>query len=407
MSLRFIGNYRMSNTTWLNISGCPRSGTTALGSELNKSGDIALLHEHLPRDFFGPINSLFINAKLHRTHGAGNELFQSILCAERDFLPIVQSIFSCVFQKATSVIGTKCPNLHKYDTEQYPSGLVRKQIHITRHPIAVVNSYIIKGDSVCADNPEHAFCDWLTSLNYAIENYRAPNFMCLLYETFDGESNHEQAKQIASFLGVASDFDLNGLRAQATLPGPDFLEHPAGSRVFDAINRLFDLENWISSYSAILEKGRLVGYPLQKGETICLDVAGNGWKYVQRGFYPAETEGSWTHGSESVLCFTPDASLSGALAVMLDVSWLIEIQDEPTRFHLYLDDTLVGKASFLVGKSNGHANLFFFNVATFEQLSPSVVMRIVIENPRNLASMELSNDNRNLGLMVRGISFAS
>ncbi len=397
----------MQNTIWLNISGCPRSGTTALGAELNKSSDIALLHEHLPRDLFGPINLLFRNEGLHIAHGAENELFQSILCTDRDLLPIVKSIFSCVFKKTTRVIGTKCPNLHKYDTEQYPSGLERKQIHITRHPIAVVNSYIAKGDTVCVDDPEHAFCDWLTSLNYAIENYRTPNFMCLLYESFDGRSNHEQAKQVASFLEVTSDFDLSGLRAPATHPMPDFLGHPAGSRVLYAINRLFDLENWINSYSATLEKGRMVGFPLQKGEAISLKASGNGWKYIQRGFYPAEAEGSWTHGGESILCFTPDEPLSGSFAVALNVSWLIEAQNEPTRFQIYLDDTLVGKSSIRVGKSNGSTNLFIFNVERFEQTSTSVTVRIVVENPRNPALIGISGDNRNLGLMIREISFVS
>ncbi|GAD64470.1 hypothetical protein PA6_038_00420 [Aquipseudomonas alcaligenes NBRC 14159] len=151
----------------------------------------------------------------------------------------------------------------------------------------------------------------------------------------------------------------------------------------------------------------MVGFPLQKSETISLKASGNGWKYIQRGFYPAEAEGSWTHGGESVLCFTPDEPLSGPFAVMLDVSWLIEIQDEPTRFHIYLDDTLLGKSSILVGKSNGSTNLFIFNIERFEQLSPSITVRVVIENPRNPSLIGLSNDNRNLGLMVRGISFVS
>jgi len=188
---------------------------------------------------------------------------------------------------------------------------------------------------------------------------------------------------------------------------PDFLDHPAGGRVFNAISRLFDLEDWISSYSVTLEKGRMVGFPLLTGEAIALDTSGNGWKYIQRGFYPAETEGSWTHGSEAVLCFTPDEPLAGPLTVMLDIPWLIEVPGEPTRFHIYLDDTLVGKSSLLIGKSNGNTNIFVFNVTNFEQLSPSVMVRIVIENPRNPALIGLSNDNRYLGLMVRSISFAS
>lgn len=397
----------MQNATWLNVSGCPRSGTTALGKELNMSKEIALLHEHLPRDLFGSIFSLFNNERFHKSLGAPEDYYDSIICADRDTVKIIRSIFSSVFNKSATIIGTKCPNLHKHETLQYPAGLLKKQIHITRNPVAVVNSYVLKGDGIILDNAEHAYCDWLSSLNQAIENYSSPDFLCLLYESFDGQSNLEIAGRIASFLGITQDFDLCGLQASPATPGPNFLDLPSGGMVFDAINRLFDLENWINSYSTTLEKGRMVGFPLQKGEAISLNASGNGWKYIQRGFYPAEAEGSWTHGGESILCLTPDEPLSGSFAVALNVSWLIEAQNEPTRFQIYLDDTLVGKSSIRVGKSNGSTNLFIFNVERFEQTSTSVTVRIVVENPRNPALIGISGDNRNLGLMIREISFVS
>ncbi|MBS7556929.1 hypothetical protein Q7O60_11600 [Pseudomonas protegens] len=394
----------MQNTTWLNISGCPRSGTTALGAELNKSAAISLLHEHLPRDFFGSLDSLFNNEKIHASLGAEEELFQSIFCANRDYLPITRSIFSTLFKKTSQVIGTKCPNLHKYDTGQYPSGLQKKQIHITRHPVAVVNSYVSKKDEVCVDDPERSFCDWLTSLNYAIENYQSPDFLCLLYESFDGKSNYEQAKKIASFLSIEPDFDLGGLIASEKTPAPKFMTHPSGARVVVAMNNLFDLENWTKCYTDIMSKGRMVGYPIATAASISLESQSDGWKYVQRGFYPAEEQGSWTSGAESVLCFTPEEAFSGSLNVTINASWLIEFNDEPTSFHVYLDDTLVGSSSLLVGKSNGNANIFVFSVHDFEQVSPSVTLRIVIDNPRNPSQFGISSDSRNLGLMVRGIS---
>jgi hypothetical protein len=46
--------------TWLNVTGVPRSGTTALGAALNKSKNISLLHEHHPKQFLAQLNHYFI-----------------------------------------------------------------------------------------------------------------------------------------------------------------------------------------------------------------------------------------------------------------------------------------------------------------------------------------------------------
>ncbi|WP_152226252.1 hypothetical protein [Pseudomonas sp. SCB32] len=392
--------------TWLNVTGCPRSGTTALGSALNKSQSIAVLHEHYPGDFFGSIETLFLNQDFHDSLGNGHSYEDSIINRERDCLPIIEAIFSTTFRKSPSVVGTKFPGLQRWEQPAYPAGLETREINIIRNPVAVVNSYTVKDDGTLSEDPEHAFCDWLNSFNYAISRRQSEDFLWLLYEGFRLNENQVIGERVAEFLQIEADFDMAEIGFAGRKAEPAFIENPTGQRTFDAMDQLFDLENWPADVEAKMAAGKLVGYPLAAGEKIDLAIQGNAWKYVFDGFFAPEQDGSWTRGSTCTLCFTPDKELSGRLRTTLNISWSLELQDVGTSFSLFLDDILIGSTTLLLGKSNGGSNLVIFDSPEFIQRTKSITLTIIVDNPRNPAALGLSGDNRDLGIMIRSIDFA-
>ncbi|AIL64394.1 hypothetical protein PSAKL28_52540 [Pseudomonas alkylphenolica] len=392
--------------TWLNVTGCPRSGTTALGSALNKSKSIAVLHEHYPKDFFDTLELLFKNQDFHTSLGGYPMFADSIIVRERDLLPIVNAIFSIVFGKAPAVIGSKFPGLQMWEKTTYPPGVALREINIIRNPVDVVNSYVAKTDGTLSGDAENAFCDWLNSFNYAISQRDNGDFLWLLYEEFRLNENQAIAKRVADFLKVEQDFDLAEMASSGKKAEPNFLENNSGQVVLDVITELFDVENWVDDAAEKIAAGCLVGYPLPSSGKIDMTATGNSWKYVFKGFYPAEDDGSWTKGEVGTICFTPEKNISGRLYTTLDISWSLGIHDAGTTFSIYLDDVLIGKTTLTLGASNGGSNLVIFDSPEFVQRSKSVTLRVVVGNPRNPAALGISDDNRDLGIMIRSISFA-
>ncbi|OOV89104.1 hypothetical protein MF4836_34400 [Pseudomonas sp. MF4836] len=376
-----------------------------MGSALNKSQNIAVLHEHYTRNFFDPIELLFRNQDFHSSLGNSHLYEDSIITRERDHIPIIESIFSIVFKKSPSIIGTKFPGLQRWEKAVYPAGMDVREINIIRNPISVVNSYTVKDDGTLSEDPERAFCDWLHSFNYAVSEHAHASFLWLLYEDFRQSENSLIAQRIADFLQIEADFDLADISASERLPAPKFLDAPSGQKTFDAINRLFDITDWRNDAAAKINAAHLIGYPLAHGECIDLTTEGNGWKYIYDGFYAPEADGSWTRGEVATICFTPETTFSGRLHTTLEISWGLTIQGVGTSFSLYLDDRLIGKTSLKLGKSNGGNNLVIFDTPDAQQQSASITLRIVIDNPRNPATLGISADNRELGLMIRSIAF--
>lgn len=391
---------------WLNVTGCPRSGTTALGSALNKSKSIAVLHEHYPKDFFDTLELLFKNQDFHASLGGYPMFSDSIIARDRDFIPIVKAIFSIVFGKVPAVIGAKLPGLQRREKPTYPAGVALREINIIRNPVDVVNSYLAKADGTLSGDAEHALCDWLNSFNYAISQQDNGNFLWLLYEDFHLNQNQVIAKRVADFLQIDQDFDLAEMGLSGRKAEPKFLESNSGKAALVVISELFDIENWAEDVAAKIAAGSLVGYPLPSGGKIDLTTTGNAWKFVFNGFYPAEQDGSWTRGEVGRICFTPEENISGRLYTTLDISWSLRIDDVGTTFSIHLDDVLIGKTSLTLGKSNGGSNLIIFESPDFVQRSKSVTLKVVVSNPRNPAALGASDDNRDLGIMIRSISFA-
>lgn len=401
----FLGGVMDQKITWLNVTGSPRSGTTALGAALNKSQHIGVLHEHYPKDFFDSIESLFKNQDFHASLGGYPFFADSIVARERDLTPIVESIFSIVFKKSPSIIGSKIPGLQRREKTRYPEGFRPREINIVRNPVDVVNSYLKKSDGTLAEDPEQAFCDWLHSFNYAVAQQGGEDFFWVLYERFRSAENVEIATQMAEFLKIDCDFELEEMNSSEQPSEAQFLHSESGRRTFTAITRLFDLSDWDADATRKIEAGKLIGYPLTHGESIVLRAGGNSWKYVHNGFYSPEPDGSWTRGPEAIIRLTPEATLSGKLSVTLDVSWSLNIHGVGTMFSLYLDDTLLGNTTLALGDSQGASNKVIFNCPAFIQAADSVTLKIVIENPRNPSALGVSADNRDLGLMIRSISF--
>lgn len=393
--------------TWLNVTGCPRSGTTALGAALNKSRQISLLHEHYPKDFFDSIESLFKNQDFHGSLDGLATFEDSLLLRERDLSPLVKSIFEIVFKKPAAVIGSKFPGLQRWERTTYPAGVSVREINIVRNPIDVVNSYMAKADGTLPNDPEQAFCDWLNSFNHAVSQQGRSDFLWLLYEDFRLGENEALAAKVAEFLLIDADFDFAELDSPASQAVAKFHDHASGQRAFDAISTLFDISRWKEDAAQKIASGRLVGYPLPRGSSIDLAVNGTAWKYVFNGLYEPEPDGSWTKGAVATLCFTPEDALSGDLSVTLDISWALNLDGVGTMFRVYLDDTLIGKTTLTLGASAGGSNLVIYHYPNFRQLGRSITLKVVVDNPRNPAALGLSADDRELGLMIRSIAFSN
>lgn len=123
--------------TWLTVGGAPRSGTTALGEALNKSAHIALFHEYQSAVFFDAINLLFVEEERLSKFSDFNVYENLVPVKERD----AATIFSTVFKKNASVVGTKFPGAQVWRRPDIPNSIVEKYITT---PILLRNRLLLK-----------------------------------------------------------------------------------------------------------------------------------------------------------------------------------------------------------------------------------------------------------------------
>jgi len=284
--------------TWLTVGGAPRSGTTALGAELNKSSHIALFHEYQSAIFFDAINLLFVEEERLSKYSDFNVYEKLVPVKERDIAKVVSTIFSVVFEKKASVVGTKFPGAQAWRQPDISNSIVVKYITILRNPFDCVLSAVLK-DNVYDQNHVEGLLYWMLSAwNHAVEHSQDENFFHLFYEDLDGE-NAAVAESLAAFLGIPCDFDMSGMvsRVGSYSNILDRYKEAGIDYLIPFIDRLFPYDQWLMLAKERMVQRKVCGYVLPVGKTIRLTTNGDGWKYLYRGFYPPEIDGTWTDGA--------------------------------------------------------------------------------------------------------------
>lgn len=391
--------------TWLTVGGAPRSGTTALGEALNKSAHIALFHEFQSAVFFDAINLLFVEEERLSKYSDFNLYEKSVPVKERDVTKIVSTIFSVVFKKNASVVGTKFPGAQAWRQPTIPDSIIEKYITLCRNPFDCVLSAVLK------DKAEGQLCDqnynerllywWLSSWNHAVEHNLDGNFFHLFHEGL-GEDNASTAQNIATFLGIPCDFDLTGMVSRIHTY-PDLLDryNEAGiGYLIPFINRLFPYDQWLSLANKRMEQKKLCGYVLPIGKTIRLTTDGDGWKYLYSGFYPPEFDGTWTDGNVQKVLFTPDRHVYGSVCVTIAVIFAVV---PPPVVSIFLDERLLVSIPMELPE-NGLGMQCSFRIENFESIdSETMILKFCIDTSVNPKQLGLSDDDRNLGIMISSI----
>lgn len=171
----------------------------------------------------------------------------------------------------------------------------------------------VEGEVFSQKNSESILHYWLSAWNHAVEHNLDENFFIFFYEDMRGD-NSATANDIATFLGTPCDFDMAGMVSRIG-SYQDVLHqyNEAGiGYMLPLIDRLFPYDQWLMLAKTRMAQKKLCGYVLPIGKTIRLTADGDGWKYLYRGFYEPELDGTWTNGDCSTLLFTPDRDVQGS-----------------------------------------------------------------------------------------------
>jgi hypothetical protein len=395
--------------TWLTVGGAPRSGTTALGDALNKSSHIALFHEWQSALFFEAVELLFADEKRHRKFASFPDYERCMPIKERDVAQVVSAIFSVVLKKNASVVGTKFPGSQDWPRPTIPDCITEKHIHLSRNPfdcvLSAVKKNAVEGTSQSLHAAEVILCNWLGAWNHAVEQHQKDNFFHLFYECL-GSDNIVMAQDMAVFLDTPCDFDLAGVVAQVGLYAAvlDQYNEAGLAQMIPFIERLFPYDQWPALAKTRMNEKKLCGYVLSAGETIHLTSDGNGWKYLRHGFYLPERDGAWTAGKVAMVLFTPERHLCGAVFVTLDVVWSMDRVSPPPVVSIALNDQSLAVMPFILGPQNGLGKKYRLCCKNFDCVDgESIALTFCIDRPQNPMQLGLSNDDRNLGVMIRSI----
>lgn len=401
----------MSDLTWLTVGGCPRSGTTALGETLNLHPEVILFHEYDQAHFFNTVRALFREEDRLSVYDETDQ-FDLIPRRAKHGAGIVRGIFQAVSGKSATILGTKFPGAHLWPEPEMIEGVTRKQIHITRAPHAVVASYAKKMlREGCSDGVAHvldtAIAHWISAWNYAIDHRDDPSFLHLFYEEI--ASNPATANEIAMFLGLddASAFDFSGFRStnKTAAEYRAELEAMGFGAPLGRLDALARYAQWADFARDAMRDGTKIGFPLASGDLIDLSAlhGANGWKYPVQGFYPPEADGRWINGKEAALHIIPqfDAQLA---QLSIDVPWTFEPEGIPPVLSVEVDGQRVLDTQVSLGNTQGVSKRFTWLLRDINlRAGCSSVIRLRILNPRNPKSLGLGQDDRDLGLMIRGL----
>lgn len=283
----------------------------------------------------------------------------------------------------------------------------RKEIMIVRNPCDTVFSYANKliGDEDCDDlemAAETAIVHWIHAWNYVVLNRDSASLLWLLYEELEG-GNDEVEAQISTFLGIDRDFDLSVFRASPVVDQAERFREAGLERAFDTLARTVLHGEWVDHARRDVCAGVLYGYPLE--DVIDFRRGGNGWKYIQNGFYPPELHGSWSRGEEALITFSTTTSTRGRYLLSLEIAWSLVINDEVPVIALFIDGRQIVEMEIPSVGDTGAGRDFSFVISDYSPSRSGVQLRLEIRNPRNPKMLGISGDDRDLGIMLKSLKF--
>lgn len=390
------------------VGGCPRSGTTALAEALNRSRSVSLLHEYAPDAFFASLEGLFSEEQRHRGYSEFG-LYEHLLpLRQKHSVPIARAVFQAIFGQPVSIIGTKYPGHQYWPAPIMPPGIAWKEMMISRNPYDTVLSYVTKmvydGQiSQESDGWKLALVHWIHAWNHVVLNKGNPDFLNLMYDEMDG-GNTAAANSIASFLDIECDFDLSALSTRPSRSIERAFSENGLDEALLAIQAICDYGHWLDVAYQDQSEGRLMGFK-QAPEGIDFRTDGNSWMHIQRGFYPAEADGCWTQGHSALVTLSVESSAGAPMCLTLDIVWTVELPGEPTSLTVFIDNKELANLEITLGLDNGRGRQFELEVPFYISNGRGTQIEIKINNPRNPTRLGLSDDNRELGVMLRSLTF--
>lgn len=393
---------------WLVVGGAPRSGTTALGEALNQSGDVALFHEYSSKVFFDSLNVLFSEESRMRAQEGVERFLHLMPVRSRDEKTVSLAVFRAVFGKNARFIGTKFPGHHAWPQPEYPEWLGFKEIHITRNPFDVVLSMLKKDHShrVTLGDVEDALYWWMSAWNHAVSRAGDSDFLNVFYDSLvvDHVGWHQK---ITDFLGGVSDFSLDNFRATGNLPPSVKYAQLNLSEYLPLIDCVARQDDWLREATAAYESRQKLGFPLRDGQDIDLQQGSSGWRYIGEGFYPGEEGGVWTRGRRSELLFTPEGEYSGAVSISIEVVWVAEAKGRGRDVAILLNNSTIFHSTISLGARNGSGMTISIFVPNFGWRRRSTIsLRLQVSEPVNPRRLGVGDDDRELGLMIRKVTFS-
>lgn len=395
-----------SKPTWLTVGGCPRSGTTALGDALNRHLEISLFHEYDQAHLFSTLNALFREEKRLGAYSE-TEQFELIPRKDRHEVAILKSMFEIVAGKQAKVLGTKFPGVHLWPQPRIPDGVDWKTIHITRDPFAVILSYAHKmlregyGDHhVILDT---AIAHWVSAWNHAVAKRFDDDFCHIFYEDI---GDPKLVERVTSFLNLSTPVDFSSLASRNESPETCLakLESLGFSGCREKVLSVVSTD-WNRKYVYMYEMGCYLGFPLRANERIELSTVhgANAWKYPIEGFYPVEAQGRWINGSEASVLFSPTFE-SRRMLLCLDVAWVCEPGGEVPLVDIEINGERIATAGFTNGQVPGVPHRYMWAIDS-KTIKANTTNKLVFRplNPRNPKKLGLSQDDRELSIMINSI----
>ncbi|CAM2189014.1 putative Sulfotransferase domain-containing protein [Burkholderia cepacia] len=391
---------------WLVVGGAPRSGTTALGAALNRSAEIALFHEYSSWTFFDSLDSIFREERRLRKESGFENHAHLMPIQERDEQALALAIFRRVFDKTPRYIGTKFPGHHAWPQPRYPAWIGFREIWITRNPYDVVISMLRKdhGDKATTAEAESALYWWVSAWNHAMRRRADANFFHIFYDSLI-VSQQSWRDAVARFLDVG-DFNFDDMKSVSDVPPRDKFVQAGFGHFLPLLDLVAESLEWFQQAAPGSQSGEPIGFPLIRGASIDLRGGGNGYRYVQTGFYPPEEAGSWTQGRDAELLFSPDCDRTGPLLIKIHVVWVAEHHGRGRRVEAFLNGIKIFDTVITLGARNGIGESYtIYLPATELRRGRSASLMFRIEDPINPSVIGVSNDTRSLGVMISEIEF--
>ncbi len=218
----------MEENGWLIHGGCPRSGTTMMTRVLNSNKKIFLANEqNLSTLLDKQIPGLFLREKkiagvIDREKGKKENwrrehiLQDTFKFSRENSVELLRTLFKLNYGAEINNgvwLGEKLPDYWKKKWTIVEESLSPKVIHITRHPLDVVNSYLRRAantkkgkDYWKKDSTSAALDDWVDAWTFIQSQKNNFNYLHIKYEDLIFKSS-ESLQYISDFLQVPNLFD--------------------------------------------------------------------------------------------------------------------------------------------------------------------------------------------------------